>query len=201
MDVYQAVEKRRSIRQFKDMTLSYTMLERCVDAARLAPSAMNCQLCEYVVVDDDKLLPEVLNTVNVWSGVPKPEGGWSPERRPKAYIVSLINTELETELGASRTNSYYDAGLAMENMVLVALEQGLGSCVISGIDRNRLRQVLNIPPKYEITIMLALGFADESPVLEVATGSVERWLDDKGVRHVPKRKLENVIHRNRFPQA
>lgn len=199
MDVYQAVQKRRSIRQFKEMPLSYVMLEKCVDAARLAPTAMNCQLCEYVIVDDEKLLPQVLNAVTVWSGVPKPEQGWSPGRRPKAYIVSLINTELETQLGASRTNTHYDAGLAMENMVLVALEQGLGSCVISGIDRNRLRQVLNVPPRYEITMMLALGFADESPVLEIATGSVERWLDGKGVLHIPKRRLEDIIHSNKFP--
>ncbi len=199
MDVYQAVQKRRSIRQFKDILLSYTMLEKCVDAARLAPTAMNCQLCEYGVVDDEKLLPRVLNAVTVWSGVLKPEQGWSPGQRPKAYIITLINTGLETQLGASRTNTHYDAGLAMENMVLVALEQGLGSCVISGIDRNRLRQVLNIPPKYEIAMMLALGFADESPVLEVATGSVERWLDSRGVRHIPKRKLEDIIHSNKFP--
>jgi nitroreductase len=201
MDVYQAVNKRRSIRRFKDIPLPYAVLEKCVDAARLAPSAMNCQLCHYVVVDDESLLHEVLNAVNVWSGVPKPKAGWSTERRPRAYIVSLIDTGLEAELGASRTNSRYDAGLAMENMVLVALEQGLGSCVISGIDRNRLRQVLNIPPRYEIAMMLALGFAYETPILEVTTGSVARWLDDRGVLHIPKRKLEDIIHRNRFPTA
>jgi nitroreductase len=201
MDVYQAINKRRSIRKFKDIPLPYAMLEKCVDAARLAPSAMNCQLCRYVVVDDESLLPAVLNAVNVWSGVPKPKQGWSPEGRPRAYIVSLIDTGLETELGASRTNSHYDAGLAMENMALVALGQGLGSCVLSGIDRDRLRQVLNIPPRYEVAMMLALGFADESPVPEVAAGSVTRWRDDRGVLHVPKRKLEDILHRNGFPQA
>jgi nitroreductase len=199
MDVYEAVTRRRSIREFKDMPISYDVLEKCVDAARLAPTAMNCQLCEYVVVDDEQLLPLVLDAVAVWSGVPRPEAGWSPGQRPRAYIFTLINTGMEGERGAGRTNTHYDAGLAMENMALVALEQGLGSCVLTGIDRGKLRQVLNIPDRYDIAMMLALGYPGESPVLEVATGSVERWVDGKGVRHIPKRRLEDIFHRNKFP--
>ncbi|MFH1662371.1 MAG: nitroreductase family protein [Chloroflexota bacterium] len=199
MDVYEAITTRRSIREFKEVPVAYEILESCVDAARLAPTAMNCQLCEYVIVDDEKLLPQVLDAVTFWSGVPRPERGWSPGRRPKAYIVALINAELEAEIGAGRTNTHYDVGLAMENMVLVALEQGLGSCVITGIDRGRLRQVLNIADKYEIAVLLALGYPDENPVVEVATDSIKRWVDKKGVRHIPKRKLKDIIYRNKFP--
>lgn len=47
--------------------------------------------------------------------------------------------------------------------------------------------------------MLALGYADESPVTEVLTDSTKRWTDDTGVLHVPKRRLEDILHRNRFP--
>jgi nitroreductase len=199
MDVYEAVTKRRSIRKFKNIPVAYDILERCVNAARLAPTASNYQLCEYIIVDDEQLLSRVLDAISILSGVPKPKEGWSPESRPKAYIITLINTALEAEMGASRTNTNYDVGLAAENMVLVALEQGLGSCLMTSIDRDKLRQVLNIPHKYEIAMVLALGFADESPVIEEATDSIKRWVDDKGVRHIPKRKLENILHRNRFP--
>ena len=199
MDVYEAVTKRRSIREFKDVSVPYDVLEKCVNAARLAPSAMNCQLCEYMIIDDEKLLPLVFDAVMSWAGVPRPKDGWTPGRRPRAYIVILINVPLEAEMGASRTNTNYDVALAAENMVLVALGQGLGSCVMTGIDRNKLRQVLSIPDKYEVAMMLALGFSDESPVLEVTTESIKRWVDDKGVRHIPKRKLEDITHRNRFP--
>lgn len=122
MDVYDAITKRRSIRQFKRKPVAYEILQRCIDAARLAPTAMNFQLCEYIIVDDEKLLPRVLDTINTLSGVQKPEEGWSLEQRPKAYIVTLINTELEAEIGADRTNTQYDVGLAMENIILMALE-------------------------------------------------------------------------------
>ncbi len=199
MDIYEAITTRRSIREFKEVPVAYEVLEKCIDAARLAPTAMNCQLCEYIIVDDEKLLPQVLDAINTLSGVPRPEGGWSPGRRPGAYIVALINAELEAEIGAGRTNTHYDGGMAMENMVLVALEQGLGSCVMTGIDRGKLRQVLNIADKYEIAMLLALGYPDENPVVEVATGSIKRWVDKKGVRHIPKRKLKDIVHRNKFP--
>jgi nitroreductase len=119
-------------------------------------------------------------------------------QRPKAYIITLINAELEEEIGAGRTNTHYDVGLAMENMVLVALDQGLGSCIMTGIDMGRLHQILNIADKYEIAMMLALGYPDESPLVEVATTSIKRWVDKRGVRHIPKRKLQDIVHRNKL---
>jgi nitroreductase len=199
MKVYEAVTKRRSIRQFKDKPVPHDILEKCVNAARLAPSAANRQPLKYVIVDDEKLLPRIFDTVSTWAGEPRPESGWAPGGRPRAYIISLIDTSLEAELGGNRTDTSYDIGMAVENMILVALEQGVGSCVIASFSPDRLRQVLNIPDKYEVALVLGLGFPDESPVVEVATDSVKRWVDDKGARHIPKRKLEDVLYRNRFP--
>lgn len=198
MDVYETVIKRRSIREFKNIPIAYDVLEKCVNAARLAPTAANYQLCEYIVIDDDKLLPQVFDTVVSWMGQPRPKEGWPPGRRAKAYIITLINSPLEAELGGNRRDTGYDVGMAAENMILVALEQGIGSCAITGFSQGKLRRVLNIPDKFEIAMVLALGFPDESPVLEVATDSVKRWLDSEGVRHVPKRKLKDIIHSNRF---
>lgn len=199
MNVYEAVTKRRSIREFKDIPVPYNILERCVNAARLAPAAMNRQLCEFIIVDDEQLLPQVLDTVGSWAGQSRPKDGWPPGRRPKAYIITLINSPLEAGFGGSKTNTRYDVGMAAENMILVALEEGIGSCPITSFIPEKLRQVLNIPDKYEIAMVLALGFPDESPVLEVATNSIERWVDSEGVRHIPKRKLKDITHRNRFP--
>ena len=198
MDVYAAVSQRRSIRKFKETAVAYEVLERCVDVARLAPSAMNSQLGEYVVVDDEKLLLQVLDTVSLWAGVPRPPEGWSLPSRPRAYIVALINTTLEKERGAGRRNADFDAALAVENMVLTAQEQGLGSCVITGFSPEKLRRALNIPTEYDIAILLALGYADEQPMIEESDASVKRWRDDDGVLHVPKRSLAGVLHRNSF---
>ena len=199
MDVYEAVTKRRSIREFKDTPVPYDILERCVDAARLAPSAVNRQLCEHIIVDDEQLLPQVFNTVGSWAGQKRPTEGWPPGRRPKAYVVTLINSPLEAELGGTRDVTTYDVGMAAENMILVALEQGIGACPILSFEEDKLKPLLNIPDKYEIALVVALGFPDESPVVEVATDSTKRWVDNEGMRHIPKRELKDIIHRNRFP--
>ena len=199
MGVYEVVTKRRAVRKFKDIPVSYDILERCVDAARLAPAAVNRQLLEHIIVDDEPLLPEVLDTIGVFGGQPKPEDGWHPEGRPKAYIVTLINSSLEVELGGTRSVTNYDVGLAVENMILVALEQGVGACPILSFKEDKLKPVLNIPDNYEIALVLALGFPDESPVVEVFTDSIKYWVDSEGVRHIPKRELKDISHRNRFP--
>jgi len=194
MEVYEAVTRRRSIREFKDVPVPYEVLEKCVNAARLAPSARNRQLCEYIIVDDESLLPQVFDTVRVWLGTPP------PGRRPKAYILTLVNGPLENELGGVRRTTIYDAGMAAENMMLVALEEGLGTCAVLSYKESELKKILHVPDKYEIGMMLVLGYPDESPVLEAATDSVKLWIDDKGVRHIPKRELKGILHRNRFPQ-
>ncbi len=198
MEVFDAVVKRRSIRIFKEKPVDYAALQRCVEAARLAPSAMNSQLCEYVIVDDKQLLVEILDSVALWGGVPKPAGGWSLEKKPVAYIVVLINLELEKERGCGRSNAFLDIGLAMENMVLVAMEQGIGTCIMTGIDKKGVGEIINIPKKFEVAAMLALGYPDEKIVLETTFHSVKRWVDEEGVRHVPKRKIEDILHRNKF---
>ena len=198
MEVRDAVANRHSIRIFKEKAVDYAVLESCVEAARLAPTAMNSQLCEYFIADDKKQVTEILDSVALWGGVPKPAGGWSPEKKPVAYIVVLINLELEKERGCGRANAFLDIGLAMENMALVALEQGVGTCIMTGIDKKRVGEIINAPAKYEVAAMLALGYPDEKIVLETTDASVKRWVDEEGVRHVPKRKLEDILHCNKF---
>ena len=199
MDVYEAIVKRRSIRRFKDISVPGEALERCVDAARVAPAARNKQMCEYIIVDDEQLLPKVFDTIRSWAGQPAPQSGAPPGHRPKAYIVTLINTARETELGGKRSSTTYDIGLAAENLILTALEQGLGTCPLLSYEENELKRVLNIPARYEIGLVVALGYPDEISLAEEATDSTEYRVDEQGVRHVPKRKLEDILHRNRFP--
>lgn len=197
MDVYKAAISRRAIRRFKDMPVPYDALEKCVNAARLAPSGMNRQPCEYIIVDDEQLLPRVFDSITMWAGQPKPKGTLM-EHTPKAYIIILINSAVEGELIGNQRLTIYDVGLAAENIILVALEQGLGSCPMLAFEKDELRQVLNIPESHDIALLVSLGYPDESPVAEESAGSVERWFDDQGVRHIPKRRLEDILHRNRF---
>lgn len=191
VSIYEAAVSRRSIRRFKDIPISREILGRCVNAARLAPSASNLQPLEYIIVDDDQLLPQVFSTLK-WAAYISPVGSPPQGRRPKAYIIILKNRDIGCP------SSVYDVGAAMENMILIALEEGVGSCPIASVDRDKLRAVLHIPDRYEIPLVLALGYPDESPVEESFDSSVKYWKDEDGVLHVPKKKLEMILHWNSF---
>lgn len=199
MDVYKAVLGRRSIRRFKEVAVPYEVLEKCIDAGRLAPCAQNRQLCEYIIIDDEQLLPQIFDGgIKSWAGEARTKGDPLPEKLPKAYIIILINSTLEAEFGAPRSTTNYDVGLSAENIMLVALEQGVGTCPILSFNESELKQILNISDNYDVALVLCMGYPDESPVQEVSTGSIERWVDSQGVRHVPKRKLDDILHRNKF---
>jgi nitroreductase len=197
MNVYEATVKRRSIRRFKDKPVPYAALEKCVDAARLAPCGRNHQVCEYIVVNDAAVLPGIFENIGGSVKMPPDKGGPRPDQTARAYIIVLINKAFEGGENRRRV-SHYDVGMAAENIILVALEQGIGACPVLMFDESAIKPLLNIPDGYDIALVIVMGYPDESPVIEDAAGPVDVRVDDKGVRHLPKRKLTDIIHHNKF---
>jgi nitroreductase len=191
MNVYDLITNRRSVRRFQSKPIPKELLERCVNAARLAPSAGNLQPLEYIIVNDRRLLPEVYATLR-WPTYLRPHGEPPEGQRPQAYIVIL------KRIKGSISESAYDIGEAIENMILVALAEGIGSCQFASVDRDKLRQVLSVPAEYEITLVLALGYPNETHVVEPFADSPKYWRDKDGVHHVPKKSLESIRHWNKF---
>lgn len=197
MKVLEAALKRRSVRRFKDRPVPFEVLEKCVDAARLAPSARNLQVCEYIAINDPAILPGIFENIGGSAKLPPDKGGPRPEQTARAYIIILINKNVEPDAN-QRKMSYYDVGMAAENIMLVALEQGIGACPVMRFDESALKPMLNIPDNYDIGLVIVMGYPDESPVAEVSVGTVDVKVDDKGVRHVYKRKLADILHKNGF---
>lgn len=191
MGIYEAAISRRSIRRFKDKPISPQVLERCVNAARLVPSAANLQPLEYIIINDAEMLPQVFATLK-WAAYISPKGDPPEGKRPTAYIVILKNSSVGVP------SSVYDIGAAMANITLVAWEEGIGSCPLASVDWDKLRKILSVPDDYEISLVLAMGYPDEKSVEEPFSGSVRYWKDEDGVFHVPKKKLEMVLHWNTF---
>jgi nitroreductase len=191
MSLYDIIVSRRTIRQFKPVPVSRSILEKLVDAARLAPSAGNLQPLEFVVVDDTRTRQRIFPCLR-WAGYIVPEGNPNPGHEPMAYIISLVNLSVR-EKGYEN-----DVGAAVENMILTAWEEGLGSCWLISVDRDKVAEILGIPGAYKVDCVLALGYPAEKPVSEELRDSVKYWKDEKGVLHVPKRGLKNIIHFNKF---
>ena len=192
MGIYETLLKRRTIRRFKSKAIPYEILEKCVNAARLAPSARNQQSLEFVIIDDAQLLGKVFDTLRFASAI-RPAGYPPPEQRAMAYIIILSRNEIALQAWVK-----CDVGFAAENMVLVAIEEGVGSCCVGLIKTRELGQILNIPDDYAIELVLALGYPDEQPVIAEITDDITMWEDKNTVLHIPKRKLAEVLHRNQF---
>ena len=190
-NVYELAVTRRSIRQYKPEPVPTPLLEKMVDAGRLAPSGANIQPLDFIVIDDEAVKAEILPCLK-WAAYIAPEGDPKPGQEPTAYIVVLVNTTVREKLFE------YDVGAAMENMILTAWGEGVGSCWFLNVDRDRARSLLNVPENYRIDSVLALGYPAEEPVVEVMADSCRYWKDEEGRLHVPKRKREDVLHFTTF---
>ena len=89
-----------------------------------------------------------------------------------------------------------DHGIAAQSILLGATEQELGGCMVGMVNRKELQIALNIPVRYEILLVLTIGMPREKFVFEPCESNSENtrgWWDEQGVRHIPKRRLEDII--------
>ncbi len=191
MTIHELIVSRRTIRQYQRRPIDRAILERLVDAGRLAPSAANMQPLEYYVVDDPALRAMVFPCLK-WAAYVQPAGNPKPGQEPPAYVFVLVNTKIKEKMVE------YDVGAAVENICLSALGEGIGSCWLISIDRPKIAEALGIPVEFRIDSVIALGYPAETSTVEEFKDSPRYWKDEAGGFHVPKRKRGDVMHVNKF---
>lgn len=183
------IKKSRSYRRFfQDTPIKMEELELMVEAARFSPSSRNIQPLKYILINTPEQCATVFPTL-AWAGYlaewPGPEEG----ERPSAYIIQLLDKNI------SNTPSC-DHGITAQSMLLQAVELGYGGCIIASIKRETLAALLNLPENLEIIQVIALGKPKESVVVDDLTeNQYKYWREEDGTHHVPKRTLEELIHK------
>jgi nitroreductase len=169
------------------MAIDRETLVALVDLARCSASAANRQPLKYMLSCDPAQNARIFPFTR-WAGALKDWGGPAEGERPAAYIVILGDTEIRKGFGC-------DHGIAAQSIMLGATEKGLGGCMVGALDRPGLRAALDIPDRYEILLVLALGVPAETVVLEdlPPDGNIDYWRDEESVHHVPKRSLDDMI--------
>ena len=185
--IEELVRKNRSYRRFyENKGIENETLKELINLARLSPSAGNLQPLKYVLSNT----PEKNNLIFpclAWAGYLKEWSGPQEGERPAAYVVILGDTNITRKFGCGH-------GIAAQSILLGATEKGLNGCIVGSIRRKMLRDFLGIPQRYEILIVIALGVRKEMVVIEeVKGGDIRYWRDEKGVHHVPKRPLSEII--------
>ncbi|MCL5279967.1 MAG: nitroreductase family protein [Planctomycetes bacterium] len=178
----------RSCRRFDEgFAVERRTLEELVDLARLSASAANLQPLKYILSCEPERNARIFRHV-AWAAYLKNWGGPAAGERPSAYLVILGDTAISHNFGC-------DHGIAAQSILLGAREKGLAGCMIGLIQREELRQELNIPAQYEILLVIALGKPREQVVIDEVgpNGDIKYWRDNTGVHHVPKRSLKELI--------
>jgi len=143
MDVFEAIEKRSSVRTFRPDPIPLEHLKKIVDAGRRAPSGGNFQLREFIIMTDPTLIKQFNDVQPTFENVPA--------------VIAVIIEPLDVGRG-----SYWvqDACAAMENMWLAAVALGYGSRWVEGTVRKKedwLRGLLGIPKGKRLWALMPIG--------------------------------------------
>lgn len=188
----QLVRKTRTVRKFQEQQkIEKKTLEELLELARLSGSARNSQPLCYALLTE----PEHCNLIFPllgWAGYLKDWRGPAPGERPVAYIICCVDKE---RLKGPIEEAYFDLGIASQNMLLGAAEQGILGCRIGNFSKTKLQQILQFQEHYMPLLVMALGYPAEEVVLEKlgADGDIRYWRTADGTHHVPKRELADCI--------
>ncbi|HBN97564.1 MAG TPA: nitroreductase [Firmicutes bacterium] len=139
--------QRYSLRKFSEKPVEKEKILKLLEAARLAPSAVNYQPCHFVVVTDEALRAKISE-------------GYSREWFAKApvVIVALGDHNASWKRRDGKDHTDVDVAIAVDHMTLAAVELGLGTCWVCAFDAAHVHHVLELPEHLEAIALLPLGY-------------------------------------------
>jgi len=152
MNVYEAIEKRRSIRAYENKAVPEDVLKRVLEAARLAPSATNRQEWRFIVVKDPAKRKLLVGAANNQQFV-----GTAP------VVLAFCATEDEHVMACGQKASSIDVSIALSYVTLAAVSEGLGTCWLGAFQEGAVKEVLGIPAKVRVVALSPLGYPAEEP--------------------------------------
>jgi nitroreductase len=185
--IRELIIKNRSYRRFdSSVKIDSRTLERWIELARFSSSARNVQPLKYIVCTSEEITGKIFPCLE-WAGYLTHWEGPEEGERPVAYIVMLHDRNISDA-------RFCDDGIAAQSILLGAVDEGFGGCIIGSIDKSKLATILDLESGLEILWVLALGKPAEKVILEeVQNDRIEYWRDHQGVHHVPKRSLDELI--------
>lgn len=185
MDVFKAIQQRRSVRKFSSKKIEEEKILHVLEAARLAPSSSNRQAWHFIVIDDKSIIEQIPKQVAMGSTMIIP---WIKDA---PLVIVGCYTKAITHVVAQlfgHENHLVDVSVAMTHICLAATELGIGTCFIGWFNESKLKKLLAIPRHYKIAVLLALGYPAE-PSTEESMG---------GIAPKQRKSLEEIVSYNKF---
>ncbi|MCK5683693.1 nitroreductase family protein [bacterium] len=163
MSFIDLIKKRYSLRKYSKKSVPRVYIERCIEAARLAPSACNSQPWEFIVIDFKKLKDKL--TKAAFSGIYKMNT--FAKDAPVIIVVITKGSGTHATLGGlvQRTSfNLIDVGIAVEHLCIQASEDNLGTCMLGWFNGKAVKRVLNLPKSTRIDLLISMGYPQDEKV-------------------------------------
>ena len=152
MDVYEAIQKRFSVRAYQDRPVAEGILRRVLDAGRLAPSGSNTQPWKFVVVRDAERRQALCKAAKDQAFVAQ-----------APVVIGVVGTAPEKVMSCGIPGDPVNCAIAIDHMTLAAVAEGLGTCWIGHFDQDAARSALSVPPGAKIIELLPIGYPAGAP--------------------------------------
>jgi len=171
METWSAITSRRNVRDYSDEPLPAGDVDRVLDAARRAPSAMNRQRWDLVLVSDGAQLIEL---AKVWQGA----GHVARSQATVAVVAPVGSDEREQAM------IQFDLGQMTMQLMIAAADLGIGTAHAAVADQDLARRVLGFPDDRICAFLIAMGYPAEGPL--------------RPIQKLNRRDFDGVVHRDRF---
>jgi nitroreductase len=171
METWDAIRARRDVRQFADRPIADPELDRVLEAGRRSPSSQNWQPWDFVVVTDRAQLAQLSR---VWRAA----GHVAASAATIALVAPILADDHQRE------TLRYDLGQATMNMMIAAVDLGIGSGHTAVADQELARTMLGFPPDRFCAYLIPLGYPADRPL--------------RPIERPNRRPFEEVVHRGRW---
>lgn len=166
-------KSRQSVRAYTNKPVEKEKILRCLEAARLSPSACNSQPWKFIVVDDPKLKNSIADLTN---NRMLPLNHFTKQAPVHVVVVRgrPNSTSKMGEVIRNKTYTLIDVGIATEHFCLQAASEGLGTCILGWFNEKKVKALLNIPKNRRAELIITVGY----PVSDEIREKKRKDLDD-----------------------
>ena len=179
-------ERNRSYRRYyEDKRIDAAELRDIISINRYLASGANAQRLRFLPVYDRSECERVFSCLK-WAAFLKDWDGPAEGERPAAYIIIATKDDVTADVGV-------DVGISAQAMLSLAVEKGMGGCMLLSFDRERLSSILSLDG-YKIRLVIALGYPKEKVVItDAVNGDTKYYRDENSVHYVPKLSTDEII--------
>jgi nitroreductase len=157
MTFLELAQKRFSCRDYSSQPVMPDKIMRCLEAARLAPSACNAQPWHFLVINEETKR----QAIAAQTKLPFTRMNRFAPQAPTLVLVLAEKPNLTSQVGSYLKNKEYtllDIGIAAEHFCLQATEEGLGTCILGWFDEKTIQQIAGLPPAKRIALIITVGY-------------------------------------------